>query len=1025
MRPVKVGRYTLVGQLGAGAMAEVHAARLEGVGGFSRRVAIKRIRPHLVERPGIRDMLVTEGRLAAVLEHASILQVYELLDEGGEFGLVMEYADLGSLARLIDAAKEADEPIPWPMVAAIGAEVSAALAYAHQLTDMSGDPLNVVHRDVSPSNILLTSSGGVKLADFGIAAARGALARGAASEVAGKAEYISREEALGLPTSDRSDIFSLGAVLWECLTLEKLLPMGHRVALEQGFKPRALAELRPDDPAGLREAVERALGEPPADRPRAELLAVMLRKTLEPVAGAFAAGGLGRYLTQQLEPVTPTPLEDAQSLPTPLTTPAVSRGALRLVGREAEFDALLERFSGGARVVAVVGAPGMGKSAVAHQLVETRGHRWAHRWVVSLQDAAPPWGLALALSRALAVPLDTSSAPAAALARLGEVLAARSRVGRALLVLDGAEAFGAALRQVAPGWLEAAPNLELLLTSSERPGFGEAVQLGPLSLEAARAFLRERAPAAVAAVEAQTLDRLVQRLDAMPLALELASAALAEMPLATLESNLAAGASLAPAAALHEALDALVGRLDVHEQRVFAQLSVFTGGFTVPAASAVIDLPAGAPTLELVLDRLLQRSLVRRLPGREPRYALYELLRAWGLNRLEALGLREAVSARHSGWFVREGSRWAAAASGRMAKPMGDTILAELQNLLRVHQRALEALPMTSTDAANALLSALVLEPVLSLRGPHGLLLSLLDSALAVTATVSVHPPLLARALLARGDLLRVLGRLLDAEADLAKGLALAEAMGDERLEAAARSFRATVFIEQARYELAREELAKAEALATRRGEQRMRALCVAQRGLAALEQGDFVRALALYADSMTQFRELGDRRLEGLGSGHLGTLHLEQGRCADARSHYQAAIALLDAVGDVRLGAVFSGYLAMVDAFEGNPDAALRGLEAASKRLTELGELRYGALFEAVLGAELARAGRVLEAEQRLTAADAQLKARGDAVFLEAVGVHRLQLERARAPQNPAPSPPAQLPRDNDVRLAWRLLRR
>lgn len=102
---VKVGRYTLVGQLGTGAMAEVFAARLDGPAGFSRRVAIKRIRPHLVRHPRVYEMLVGEGRLSAVLEHRSILQVYELLEEGGEFGLVMEYADLGSLARFIDAAR--------------------------------------------------------------------------------------------------------------------------------------------------------------------------------------------------------------------------------------------------------------------------------------------------------------------------------------------------------------------------------------------------------------------------------------------------------------------------------------------------------------------------------------------------------------------------------------------------------------------------------------------------------------------------------------------------------------------------------------------------------------------------------------------------------------------------------------------------------------------------------------------------------------------------------------------------------
>jgi serine/threonine-protein kinase len=123
---MRLGRYTLVGKLGAGAMAEVHAARLDGPGGFSRRVAIKRIRPHLVRHPGVYEMLVGEGRLCAVLEHHAILQVSELLDEGGEFGLVMEYADLGSLDRLLGAARMNRRPIPWTVVVAIGAEVASA-----------------------------------------------------------------------------------------------------------------------------------------------------------------------------------------------------------------------------------------------------------------------------------------------------------------------------------------------------------------------------------------------------------------------------------------------------------------------------------------------------------------------------------------------------------------------------------------------------------------------------------------------------------------------------------------------------------------------------------------------------------------------------------------------------------------------------------------------------------------------------------------------------------------------------------
>lgn len=1017
---MKLGRYTLVGRLGAGAMAEVHAARLEGAGGFSRRVAIKRMRPHLVKHPGVHDMLVTEGRLAAVLEHAAILQVYELLDEGGEFGLVMEYADLGPLQRLLDAAKTSGEPLPWPVVVALGAEVASALAYAHQLTDVRGTPMGVVHRDVSPTNILLTSSGGVKLADFGIAAARGALERGLSGEVAGKAEYMPREEALGLPSTDRVDVFALGAVLYECLTLEKAFPQGHRRARETGAARRPLAEARPDVPPALGALVEQALADEPGARPTAEALASGLRALQAPLPG-----GLARFFAQHLQPVTPEPEEDPHAAPTPLGTPPVAKPPPRLLGRAADVDALLERFGAGARAVTVVGAPGMGKSTVALHVLVTQAERWPQRWLVPLQDAAPPWGLALALSRALAVPLDTSVAPAAALERLGDVLAARTREVRGLLVLDGAETFAAALRLVAPAWLERAPGLDVLVTSTERAGFGEAVTLGPLPPEAARAVLLARAPPGADVRDAATLRRLVERLEGVPLALELAGAALKDTPLGALEEHLAAGDTLAPGEALREALDSLVARLDEVEQAAFAQLAIFAGGFTLPAAAAVVELPPGAPSLQVVLERLLQRSLVRRLPGPGERYGQYELLRAFGLARLDLQGRRDAVGARHTAWYLREGVRWAAAASGRLARPMGDVLLAELPNLLRVHQRALEALPMTATDAANALVVALVLEPVLSLRGPHGLLLSLLDTALSAATTHPVHPPLKARARLVRGNLLRELGRLADAEVDLDRGLELATELGDLRLELKARGFRATLLTEQARYELAGAELGRAEALAAQLGDRRLLAVCEGQRALVALEQGRLDDALACSTRTLARFAELGDRRLEAVGTGHLATLHLELGHLDEARAGYDAALALLDAARDVRSHALFSGYRALSDALAGHGQQAAQGLRAVVRRLRELGELRFGALFEACLGAVLAMAGELEEAKGHLDAAEGRLQSQGDTIFLEAVAVHRRQLELAAGARGAALEPPSPPPRDNDVRLAWQLLAR
>lgn len=898
------------------------------------------------------------------------------------------------------------------MVAAIGAEVASALAYAHALTDLRGARLEVIHRDVSPTNILLTSSGGVKLSDFGIAAARGALERGLAGEVPGKLGYMPHEQSLGLPSDDRVDVFALGAVLYELATFERANPEGHSV----GRRRAPVEALRPGFPPALASFIDAALADDPAARPTAEVLALGLTHCVAP-----PEGGLGRAFALVVSPIEPVALADEQAAVTPMNTPQVQRGAHRLIGRAEEINALLERFTAGARAVTLVGAPGMGKSAIARHLVEAHAGRWPHGWIASLEDARPPWGLPLALSRVLEVPLDTGESPAQALERLGRALADQTRASRGVLLLDDADAFCAALRSVVPAWLEAAPLLEIVVVSRERPGFGETVLVGPLTPEAGAQVLRARLGRAVTPEEEPALRALVERLERVPLALELAAASAHDISLVTLEAGLASGAPLASSPALSAALASSMERLSETELSTLEQLAVFAGGFQLAAATEVVLLPKGAPTLEVLVERLLQRSLVRRLAGSDQRFGLYEVIRAWGLARLAASAQLEATAARHTHFFVREGARRAAAATGRMARVVADSLLAELQNLLLVHQRALEALPMSAADVSHALTVALVLDPALSVRGPLGLLLSLLDSALVAARVHEVHPPLRARALLVRGNLLRELGRLADAQVDLEQGLQLAADVGDVRLEALAHSYRTALFTEQANYELAADELSRADALAAGAGERRTQALLAGQRALLALEQGRLDDAQVGYRAAMSQLSELGDRRLEGIGAGHLATLYLELRKGDDARACYQLALSLLGEVGDVRSVAIFGGYLALVELLESNLDQAMTGLRKSIDALGELGELRYRALFEACLGSALAQCGQLGRARALMALATTRLVALGDTVFLEAVAVHRHQLARAAGESVPlAPTIPA---RDNDVRLAWVLL--
>ncbi|MCA1665492.1 MAG: serine/threonine protein kinase, partial [Myxococcales bacterium] len=222
-RDVRFGHYRLVERIGAGGMAEVHRAVAEGPGGFARTVVIKRMLPQLCDDDAFVRMLLAEGRLTALLHHPSIVQLYEVGEVDGVFYLAMEHVDGVDLSSLMRAAL-ARLPLPPPVACAIACELAGALAYAHARTDDGGAPCAIVHRDVSPANIMITAAGTVKLLDFGIAKAADSLrdVETRTGTLKGKAAYMSPEQAEGEPIDRRTDVFALGVVLHEMLTLRRL-----------------------------------------------------------------------------------------------------------------------------------------------------------------------------------------------------------------------------------------------------------------------------------------------------------------------------------------------------------------------------------------------------------------------------------------------------------------------------------------------------------------------------------------------------------------------------------------------------------------------------------------------------------------------------------------------------------------------------------------------------------------------------------------------------------------------------------
>jgi len=218
--PQRFGRYDILLELGRGGMAELFLARRSAVGGFEKLVAIKRVHPHLTDDPQFRELFLNEARIAAQLSHPNVCAVHELDESDGELFLAMEYLEGVSWDTLIAAAPRGE--IAMRLSAAIIAQAAEGLHYAHTLRDATGQPISIVHRDVSPSNIFVTVDGVVKVLDFGIAKMAKEGPKTRTGVLKGKLPYMAPEQIEGKAIDGRTDLFALGVCLWEALTGERL-----------------------------------------------------------------------------------------------------------------------------------------------------------------------------------------------------------------------------------------------------------------------------------------------------------------------------------------------------------------------------------------------------------------------------------------------------------------------------------------------------------------------------------------------------------------------------------------------------------------------------------------------------------------------------------------------------------------------------------------------------------------------------------------------------------------------------------
>ncbi len=298
MQDIQLGRYRLLKLLATGGMGEVFLARQEGPAGFAKTMVVKRMLSHLGRDPHFVEMFLNEARLAARLSHPNVAQIFELGEQDGTYFMAMEFVhgvDLRSIRRHL---QERRVEVPADLAAWICAQALKGLHYAHTLADENGAPLHIVHRDVSPDNVLVDFNGSVKMVDFGVAKASNSIETTGPGTVKGKFSYMAPELLSGQQATPRSDIYAMGIVLYEFLSGGRPFHGASQGALIRSIleaAPKPLRELRPGLPAELEEIIHRAISRNPQERFRtAESMSAALE------GFALASGGVPQEGVREL-----------------------------------------------------------------------------------------------------------------------------------------------------------------------------------------------------------------------------------------------------------------------------------------------------------------------------------------------------------------------------------------------------------------------------------------------------------------------------------------------------------------------------------------------------------------------------------------------------------------------------------------------------------------------------------------------------------------------------------------------------
>jgi serine/threonine protein kinase len=297
-----LGKYELLCELATGSMGTVHVARPLGATDFTRLVAIKRLHPHLLKEPHFRSLVRDEARLASQIHHPNVVPVVDVVEQEGELCLVLEYVPSVPLSALVRAASDAGEALSSGVVSRVMIDALAGLHAAHEVHDAEGRPLGIVHRDVTPQNVIVGVDGSARLIDFGIAKAAVNHAMTKSGELKGKLPYISPEQVRREPLDRRADVFAAGAVTFEALTGKRRFDGEDEGAVLLGIvlgEPCDLTEL--GFSFEVDEIINKALARSAEDRfPSARAFQEALEEVIAPASHAEVAETVGRLCGARL-----------------------------------------------------------------------------------------------------------------------------------------------------------------------------------------------------------------------------------------------------------------------------------------------------------------------------------------------------------------------------------------------------------------------------------------------------------------------------------------------------------------------------------------------------------------------------------------------------------------------------------------------------------------------------------------------------------------------------------------------------